>query len=74
MSWVLIIYLFIEGTGPSSPNIAETTVVHGFQTEELCVAASQTIMGLAFVTDRPAARSSDRHWRIKHRTACIRQQ
>jgi hypothetical protein len=63
MSWVLVVFFFIEGTGPSNPNLAALNNVPGFQTEELCEAGKKTLQTL--IVDR---RRGQYHY------ACLRQQ
>lgn len=65
MTWALVIFLFIEGTGTSSPNIAKVNNVPGFQTFELCMDAGKKVVETLVLDSRR---------RHQHRYVCLRQQ
>jgi hypothetical protein len=66
MTWALFVFLFIEGTGQSNPNIATINNVPGFQTLELCMDAGNKVVVETFI---PETR------RRQHRSyVCLRQQ
>lgn len=66
MNWVLIIFIYLYGTGPSNPNIMTVVNMPGFYSEELCHSAAQKTIDVLF---QPNLRR-DPHTRY----VCVRQQ